>query len=42
MIKTLMAILTVLAVLSVRAVLKLMLLPFRGIRGLFRSRPAAA
>ncbi len=38
------AVLTVVAVLAVRAVLKLLLLPFRILRGLFRrgARPARA
>jgi hypothetical protein len=36
------AVLTVVAVLAVRAVLKLLLLPFRLLRGLFRHRPKRA
>ena len=42
MLNTALAVVTVLAVLIVRAVLKLALLPFRILRGLFRRRPAAA
>ena len=42
MLNTSLALLTVLAVLLARAVLKLVFLPFRIIRGLFRRRPAAA
>jgi hypothetical protein len=41
MLNTALAILAVLAVLLVRAVLKLVLLPFRILRGLFRRRPSA-
>ena len=42
MLNTGLAVLAVLAVLIARAVLKLVFLPFRILRGLFRRRPAAA
>ena len=41
MVNTLLAVVTVIAVLAVRGVLKLLLLPFRVLRGLMRRRPRA-
>ncbi|MGU3536682.1 hypothetical protein [Methylobacterium sp. A54F] len=42
MLNTLLAVFAVIAVLMARAVCKLLLLPFRTLRGLRRNRPAAA
>ena len=42
MLNTFLAVLAVLAVLLARAVLKLLFLPFRILRGLFRRHPAEA
>jgi hypothetical protein len=42
LLNTLLAVLAVVAVMAVHAVLKLLLLPFRALRGLFRHTPKPA